>query len=103
MANPSIIISGRIDIPNYLFKQDGSSYIGEFIVQSGTTLQMYGTTPNEQPFPIFFRNQIILHKENFMEVFSLKELPALENELLSKKFQNTKYKIEKIIKFTNSK
>ena len=39
----------------------------------------------------------------FGESYNFTDIPLSENELLSKNFENTKYKIEKIIKFTNSK
>jgi len=101
MINPNYIISGRVDIPNLFFKIDGTSYSGEYTVQT-SPFKIFGLVPNEIPFELFFRNTILQNPEIFEDTTNTPILP-LKNELLSKKFENTKYKIEKIVKFTNSK
>ena len=107
MANPNIIISGRVDIPNLFFKPNGESYIGEYTVQTSPNFTIFALVPDEIPFEVFFRNTLLLNKEVMIDYFgdqyNFTDIPLLENEVLSKNFENTKYKIEKIIKFTNSK
>ena len=94
MAHPSVIITGQVDIPNLFFTETGESFTGDYVVQNNPFtiigIPYLGGTPIE----LYFRNTILFNMEN---------IELNNNELLSKKFQNTKYKIEKIIKFTNSK
>lgn len=98
MSNQNIIISGRVDVPNLFFTRGGESYIGEYTVQTAP-FRVFALPFNQTPFQIFFRNSILLNPPlGFPDGVEL-----LENEVLSKNFENTKYKIEKIIKFTNSK
>ena len=101
MINPNYIITGRVDIPNFFFKINGTSYTGDYTVQTAP-FKIFGLVANELPFELFFRNTI-LHNQKEFEALANTVISPLKNELLSKKFQNTKYKIEKIIKFTNSK
>lgn len=98
MPNENIIISGRVDVPNLFFTSSGESYVGEYTVQT-SPFKVFALPFNQTPFEVFFRNTLI-----FNSSIGLPEgIELLENEVLSKNFENTKYKIEKIIKFTNSK
>tara|TARA_E500000318_G_scaffold27387_1_gene27604 strand:- start:33 stop:314 length:282 start_codon:yes stop_codon:yes gene_type:complete len=93
MANHAVI-TGQVDIPNLFFTIEGESFIGNYVVQSNP-FRIIGLPPlGGIPIELYFRNTLLFSGEN---------INPTDAELLSKKFQNTKYKIEKIIKFTNSK
>tara|TARA_R110000824_G_scaffold355222_3_gene542376 strand:- start:4553 stop:4825 length:273 start_codon:yes stop_codon:yes gene_type:complete len=88
----TIIITGNINIPNYFFTIEGNSYIGTYTVSSDP-FALVGVTEDSGAIPLYFRNYLLQSDH----------VKLTELELLSKKFQNTKHKMEKIVKFTNSK
>jgi hypothetical protein len=88
----TIILTGNINIPNYFFTSEGNSYIGTYTVSSDPFI-LTGIDANSLQQILYFRNYLLQSGD----------VQLTELELLSKKFQNTKDKMEKIVKFTNSK
>ena len=94
MADQVNVIQAVIKIPNMLFDSEGVSYTGNYKIvnsPSGVTIAINSPT---RVGGLYFRNSYFAKFEN---------AKLNEVELLSKNFQNTKEKLEKIIKFTNSK
>lgn len=96
----TIILTGNINIPNYFFTSEGGSYTGTYTVYSGPSIDHIGSQliilagdTNSGIQTLYFRNYLLQSGD----------VQLTELELLSKKFQNTKDKMEKIVKFTNSK
>ena len=94
MANPNAIITGQVDVPNLFFTIEGEYFTGNYVVQTSPFRILGLPYGGGVPIELYFRNSLLFSEEN---------INPTDTELLSKKFQNTKYKIEKIIKFTNSK
>lgn len=95
----SYTITAIIRVPNYLFTSDGESYTGRYQVRLDPfdidRLVMIGFVGEEEfPTSLYFRNTVLA--VNPM-------LKQSNSEVLSKNFQNSKEKLEKIITFTNSK
>ena len=95
MADNINIMHAVIKIPNMLFLSNGDSYTGNYKIihsPSGVTIAIDSV---EGVFgSLHFRNSYFANFKN---------VNLSETELLSKNFQNTKEKLEKIVKFTNSK
>lgn len=90
------VITAVIKIPNYLFTVNGESYTGDYkIVNASSGITLVGNINDLVPKSLYFRNQLF-QSTNY-------SIPLSETELLSKNFQNSKEKLEKIITFTNSK
>ena len=76
-----------------LFLSSGDSYTGNYkIVNQNSNITIVSSTGT--PMTLYFRNSLFA---------TYKNTKLSEAELLSKNFQNTKEKLEKIVKFTNSK
>jgi hypothetical protein len=93
MANNINVINAVIKIPNILFLSNGDSYTGNYkIAHQNSNITIISSTAI--PMTLYFRNSLFAARKN---------TKLSETELLSKNFQNTKEKLEKIVKFTNSK
>lgn len=95
MAQTTEILTAKIRVPNFFFTVDGVSYTGDYRIVRGQGTVHVLTVPSEDlnPKSLYFRNTLLANYE----------IKLSESEVLSKKFQNSKEKIEKIIKFTHSK
>jgi len=90
------VITAVIKIPNYLFTVNGESYTGDYkIVNAPSGITLVGNINDLVPKSLYFRNYLLQS--------TIYNIPLSETELLSKNFQNSKEKLEKIITFTNSK
>jgi len=90
------IIKGNINIPNMLFTENGKNYLGEFsaVRSEKGNVDLYGEAGSKTSILLYSRNYLLRQP---------KKLKLTKFEIDSENFQKNKEKIQKIVKFTNSK
>jgi|TARA_R110000744_G_scaffold58630_5_gene122373 hypothetical protein len=88
-------VNGNINIPNMFFTINGKQYLGNFsaIRNENGSIVLVGKNNNNDVF-LYFRNYLLRQP---------KKLKLTKFEIDSENFQKNKEKIQKIVKFTNSK